>query len=169
MYVLYCLQNEALKNNILSFGIIASLEKLKKLVKDINKTFIPMPYTIFVSKNVNNPNCIENLYSLLAKFGKHIKDTFFEIDIEIVKYLFELVKDNNYINNNDNDKYIIIQNNIEYIIPKLDYKEVIYAIPNKPIKSSFQSISSIIDDIDNCYDKLIPRTNNDNDYGDLDL
>ena len=79
----------------------------------------------------------------------------------------KLVKDNNYINNNDNDKYIIIQNNIEYIIPKLDYKEVIYAIQNK--KSLFQSISSNIDDIDNCYDKLIPRKNNDNDYGDLDL
>jgi len=173
MYVIYCLQNESFKNNILSFGITSSLEELKKLLKDINKTFIPTPYTIFTIKNVNNANCIEKLYSLLDKFGTHIKDSFFEIAIEIVKQLFDLIQDNNIINNsnNKNDKYIIVQDKIEYIIPKLECKEDLYAKSNKLIKKSIQSISTMLEDIDNYYDKLKPRQNSDNynDDGDLDL
>ena len=35
MYIIYCLQNDSLKNNILSFGITSSLEDLKELVKDM--------------------------------------------------------------------------------------------------------------------------------------
>jgi hypothetical protein len=170
MYVIYCLKNESLKNNILSFGITSSLEELKKLLKDINKTFIPTPYTIFTIKNVNNSNCIEKLYTLLGKFGKHIKDSFFEIAIEIVKQLFDLIQDNN---NNViiNDKYIVVQDKIEYIIPKLDCKEDLYAKSNKLIKKSIESISTMLEDIDNFYDKLKPRQNSEkyNDDGDLDL
>jgi len=167
MYVIYCLHNDSLKNNILSFGITSSLEELQKLLKDINKAFIPMPYTIFATKNVNNANCIEKLYLLLGKIGTHIKDSFFKIGIEIIKQLFDLIKDDK---NNDkyeikteNDKYIIIQDKIEYIIPKLNCKEDIYARSNKLIKKSIQSISNMIDDIDNCYYRLRPKQNNDND------
>ena len=172
MYVIYCLQNESLKNNILSFGITSSLEELKKLLKDINKTFIPTPYTIFTTKNVNNANCIDKLYTLLGKFGTYIKDSFFEIAIEIVKQLFDLIQDNNnVINNINNDKYLIVQDKIEYIIPKLDCKEDLYAKSNKLIKKSIESISTMLEDIDNYYDKLRPRQNSDNynDDGDLDL
>ena len=172
MYVIYCLHNESLKNNILSFGITSSLVELKKLVKDINKTFIPTPYTIFTIKNVNNANCIEKLYSLLGKFGTHIKDSFFEIAIEIVNQLFDLIQDNNAINNDsdsNNDKYIIFQDKIEYIIPKLDCKEDLYAKSNKLIKKSIDSISNMLEDIDNFYNKLKPRQNSDNDNEDLDL
>ena len=170
MYVIYCLKNESFKNNILSFGITSSLEELKKLLKDINKIFIPTQYTIFTIKNVNNVNCIENLYTLLGKFGTHIKDSFFEIAIEIVKQLFDLIQDNN---NNViiNDKYIVVQDKIEYIIPKLDCKEDLYAKSNKLIKKSIESISTMLEDIDNFYDKLKPRQNSEkyNDDGDLDL
>ena len=161
MYVIYCLHNESLKNNILSFGITSSLEELKKLVKNINKTFIPTPYTIYTIKNVNNANCIEKLYSLLGKFGTHIKDSFFEIAIEIVIQLFDLIEDNN---NNFiiNDSYLIFQDKIEYIIPKLECKEDLYAKSNKLIKKSIQSISNMLEDIDNFYDKLKPRQNSEN-------
>ena len=175
MYVIYCLKNESFKNNILSFGITSSLEELKKLLKDINKIFIPTPYTIFTIKNVNNVNCIENLYTLLGKFGTHIKDSFFEIAIEIVKQMFDLIEDNNNVINNDsnnkNDKYIIVQDKIEYIIPKLECKEDLYAKSNKLIKKSIESISTMLEDIDNFYDRLKPRQNSENynDDGDLDL
>jgi len=170
MYVIYCLKNESFKNNILSFGITSSLEELKKLLKDINKIFIPTPYTIFTIKNVNNSNCIEKLYTLLGKFGTHIKDSFFEIAIEIVKQLFDLIEDNN---NNFiiNDSYLIVQDKIEYIIPKLECKEDLYAKSNKLIKKSIESISTMLEDIDNFYDRLKPRQNSEkyNDDVDLDL
>ena len=169
MYVIYCLQNDSLKNNILSFGITSSLEELKNILKDINKSFMPMPYTIYITKNVNNLECVDKLYSLLGKFGTHIKDSFFKISIEIVKQIFDLIQDYKYYINSD--KYIIVQDNIEYIIPKSDCKEVIYAKPNKLIKKSIQSVSTMIDGIDNFYDRLRPRqnSNNDSDTVDLDL
>ena len=169
MYVIYCLQNDSLKNNILSFGITSSLEELKNVVSDINKSFIPTPYTIFIKKNVNSLECVDKLYALLGKFGTHIKDSFFKIAIEIVNHLFDLIKDDKYYINSD--KYIIVQDNIEYIIPKSDCNEPIYAKPNKLIKKSIQSVSTMIDGIDNFYDRLRPRqnSNNDNDAVDLDL
>ena len=201
MYIIYCLQNESLKSNILSFGITSSLEDLKQLVKDINKnkTFLPTPYTVFLTKRMNNTNSIDKLYSLLGKFGKHIKDTFFEIPIEIVKQLFELIDDNKYsvytnITNSTktNEKYIVVQDKIEYSIPNIesedsgDYEEVIYTKVNKlskppiqsklskppiPPKSSIPpkstntfmpSISVMIDELDTHYDRLRPRQDSNN-------
>ena len=198
MYIIYCLQNESLKPNILSFGITSSLEDLKQLVKDINKnkTFLPTPYTVFLTKRMNNTNSIDKLYSLLGKFGIHIKDTFFEIPIEIVKQLFELIDDNKYSvytnitkNNENNEKYIVVQNKIEYSIPNIesedsgDYEEVIYTkinktnkppilskaskppippIPPIPPKSSMPSISVMIDELDTHYDRLRPRQDSNN-------
>jgi hypothetical protein len=192
MYIIYCLQNESLKSNILSFGITSSLEDLKQLVKDINKnkTFLPTPYTVFLTKRMNNTNSIDKLYSLLGKFGKHIKDTFFEIPIEIVKQLFELIDDNKYSvntnntkNNENNEKYIVVQDKIEYSIPNVEsedsevYEEVIYTKVNKnpiqsklskppiPPKSSntvISSISVMIDELDTHYDRLRPRQDSNN-------
>ena len=192
MYIIYCLQNESLKSNILSFGITSSLEDLKQLVKDINKnkTFLPTPYTVFLTKRMNNTNSIDKLYSLLGKFGIHIKDTFFEIPIEIVKQLFELIDDNKYSvntnntkNNENNDKYIVVQDKIEYSIPNVEsedievYEEVIYTKVNKnPIQSKLSkppippkssntfipSISVMIDEIDSHYDRLRPRQDSNN-------
>jgi hypothetical protein len=205
MYIIYCLQNESLKENILSFSITSSLEDLKKLVKDINKNkiFLPSPYIVFLTKRVNNPNSIDQLYTLLGKFGKHIKDTFFEIQIEIVKQMFELIDDNKYsvntnttTTNKNNEKYIVIQDKIEYSIPNIesedsgDYEEVIYTKINKPHikpKTSIPSITEMIDELDSHYDRLRPRqdsnnsnnslnennnyndNDNDNDNSDLDL
>jgi len=174
MYIIYCLQNESLKENILSFGITSSLEDLKQLVKDINKnkTFLPTPYTVFLTKRVTNPNSIEHLYTLLGKFGTHIKDTFFEIQIEIVKQVFELIDDNSNTNTNTNTKYIVVQDKIEYSIPNIesedsgDYEEVIYTKINKtsklpnlptppiPPKTHIPSISVMIDELDSHYDRL---------------
>ena len=198
MYIIYCLQNESLKENILSFGITSSLEDLKHLVKDINKnkTFLPTPYTVFLTKRVNNPNNIDKLYSLLGKFGTNINNTFFKIPIEIVKQMFELIDDNKYSvytnitkNNENNEKYIVVQNKIEYSIPNIesedsgDYEEVIYTKVNKlskppilskaskppippippiPPKSYMPSISVIIDELDTHYDRLRPRQDSNN-------
>ena len=213
MYIIYCLQNVSLKENILSFGITSSLEDLKQLVKEKNKTFLPTQYTVFLTKRVNNPNCIEQLYTLLGKFGTNINNTFFEIPIEIVKQLFELIDDNKYsvytnITNSTktNEKYIVVQDKIEYSIPNIesedsgDYEEVIYTKINKtskpskpsippiphiqpkppnPPKTHMPSISVMIDDLDNHYDRLNTikknKKNNykdniiDNDNSDLDL
>ena len=193
MYIIYCLQNESLKSNILSFGIISSLEDLKQLVKDINKnkTFLPSPYNVFLTKRVNNPNSIEQLYTLLGKFGKNINNSFFEIQIEIVKQVFELIDDNT--NTNTDIKYIVVQDKIEYSIPNIesedsgDYEEVIYTKINKtskppiPPKKHIPSISVMIDELDNHYDRLntIKKSKNSNDnnynndnnnvHSDLDL
>ena len=82
---------------------------------------MPMPYTIYITKNVNNLECVDKLYLLLGKFGTHIKDSFFKISIEIVKQIFDLIQDYKYYINSD--KYIIVQDNIEYIIPKSDCNE----------------------------------------------
>ena len=188
MYIIYCLQNESLKENILSFGITSSLEDLKQLVKDINKKFLPTPYTVFLTKRVNNPNCIEQLYTLLGKFGTNINNTFFEIPIEIIKQVFELIDDGNInANTNINTKYIVVQDKIEYSIPNIesedsgDYEEVIYTKINKtsipsiphnlptppiPPKTYIPSISVMIDELDSHYDKLQTRENKKNNYKD---
>jgi hypothetical protein len=77
MYLIYCLQNESFKENIVNVGMTISEISLIQLLEDINKTFLPLPYTIFLTKIVHNPNCIDIIYSLLCKFGTHIKDSFF--------------------------------------------------------------------------------------------
>ena len=170
MHLIYCLVNDSFKENIVNVGITISEITLNQLLESINKSFLPMPYTIFLTKNVYNNNCIKILYSLMCKFGKHIDGTFFEIQPEIVKQLFDLIQnetlykndETTIINNknnvdydiyeqNDNinlqDKYIIIQNEIEYIIPKaLCYDDNIYSVPY---------IADVFNDLDNIYyDKL---------------
>jgi hypothetical protein len=129
-------------------------------VRDINKTFLPTPYTIFLTKQVNIPNRIDVLYTLLSKFGKRLNSTFFEISPDIIKELFDLI-DNEIYNNNiyenlTQDTYRIIQGDTEYIIPKMvEHEETIYSTPN---------ISDMVNEIDT-YDRL-SRNNN---YIDLDL
>ena len=201
MYLIYCLQNESFKENIVNVGITNSEITLNQILESINNSFIPTPYTIYLTKNVYNNNCIKILYSLMCKFGRHIDDTFFEIQPEIVKQLFDLIQNetlyknyettiNNKNNNidyniyeqNDNinlqDKYIIIQNQIEYIIPKAqcydDDIDNIYSVPY---------IADVLTNIDTYYDRLsiykntysnsINDNDNDNDTNtnnnDLDL
>jgi hypothetical protein len=170
MHLIYCLVNDSFKENIVNVGITISDITLNQLLESINKSFLPIPYTVFLTKNVYNNNCIKILYSLMCKFGKHIDGTFFEIQPEIVKQLFDLIQnetlyknDETIINNsknnvdydiyeqNDNinlqDKYIIIQNEIEYIIPKAQcYDDNIYSVPY---------IADVFNDLDNIYyDKL---------------
>ena len=129
-----------------------SVISLNQLLEDINKTFLPSPYTIFLTKIVYNPNCIDIIYSLLCKFGTHIKDSFFDIPIETVKQLFDLIYD-------DNDKYIVIQNEIEYIIQKVDYgeygeyEEVICNNELLPI----MTIGNHLHNLDTYYNRLKPR------------
>jgi hypothetical protein len=170
MYLIYCLQNESFKENIVNVGITISEITLKQILESVNKSFIPTPYTIYLTKNVYNNNCIKILYSLMCKFGQHIHDTFFEIQPEIVKQLFDLIQNENindnvdydiYENNiNSQDKYIIIQNEIEYIIPKAIFFDDnidgnidnidgnidnIYSVPY---------IADILTNLDTYYDKL---------------
>ena len=185
MHLIYCLKNASFKENIVNVGITISETTLKQLLDNINKTFLPTPYTLFLTKIVNNNNCMQILYSLMCKFGNHINDTFYEIEPEIVKQLFELIQSENiyenikkfsHIENNDQydtydtyniydkidnidniilqDKYSVVQNQIEYIIPKAnEINESIYSFPN---------ISDISNDLYTYYDRLSINNNNNN-------
>jgi len=155
MYVIYCLKNESFQENILSIGITTSAASLKQILKDINKTYLPTPYTLFLTKNVHNPNRIEILYSLLCKFGKRININFFEIPSVTVKQLFDLVCDNDMISDDIQENIIVVQGGAEYIIPTVDY-ESIYVYPN---------ISDIVNELDNQYDRLCHTKS----YSDIDL
>ena len=124
MYIIYCLQNESFKENIVSVGIATSIESLTEMVAEANQTLLPTPYTIFLTKNVYNEECIDIICSLLCKFGRQLTETFFEIPPETVKQLFDLIQDEPIIQ----EKYRILQGETEYIIPKAAEAESEYAI-----------------------------------------
>ena len=113
MYIIYCLQNESFKETILNFGISSSIDNLNQFIKELNRTFIPTPYTIFHTKQVYDENTIEIVYALLSKFGKPLNETFFEISPDFVKPLFDLIRDKD-----NKEKHRIIQHDTEYIIPQ---------------------------------------------------
>ena len=121
MYVIYCLINESLKENIVNVGLADSVIELKQMVKKMNTAFLPAPYTIFLTKTVSNPNHIDTVYTLLCKFGKHLSGTFFEISLEFITQLFAIGGDANYCvakpRNTNIAKYSIVQSGTEYIIP----------------------------------------------------
>ena len=158
MYIIYCLKNESFKN-ILHVGSTESITSLNQFLRDINKIFLPTPYTIFLTKQVSDATQIEDIYNVLARFGKQLNNAFFEISPDIIKQLFDLLE------------YKIVQNGIEYIIPILldtvgtnivgtnivgtnivERSETIYSVPN---------ISDMVNEID-IYDRLSR-------YEDLDL
>ena len=102
MPIVYCLQNESFKENIVCVGITESLCSLTQLVAGINKSFLPTPYTIMFTNQVYNR--IDIVYSLLTKFGRHIHGTFFEITPDIVAQLFALIHtEEAYVNANANE------------------------------------------------------------------
>ena len=155
MHVIYCLINESFKENILSIGITTSTDSLKQILTDINKTYLPTPYTLFLTKNVHNPNRIEILYSLLCKFGKRINVNFFEIPSVTVKQLFDLVCD-------IEENIIVVQGGAEYIIPTVDYETVQYEMVQYEMVQyetmhyetvDYESIY-ILNELDNQYDRL---------------
>ena len=122
MPIIYCLQNDSFKENILSIGITESQSTLNQFVATINKNFLPTPYTILFTSVVYTR--IEIVYALLMKFGRHIYDSFFEIGPETVEQLFALIQDENSIQ--AKNKYRIVQEGTEYIIPK---GEEVYTVP----------------------------------------
>jgi hypothetical protein len=131
MYVIYCLINESLKENIVNVGLADSVIELKQMVKKMNTAFLPAPYTIFLTKTVSNPNHIDTVYTLLCKFGKHLSGTFFEISLEFITQLFAIGGDAKSCDakscvakscdtkprNTNIAKYSIVQSGTEYIIP----------------------------------------------------
>lgn len=103
MPIVYCLQNDSFKKNIVCVGITESLSSLTQLVAGINKSFLPTPYTILFTNQVYNR--IDIVYSLLTKFGRHIRGTFFEITPDIVAQLFALIHtEEAYVNANEIDE-----------------------------------------------------------------
>jgi len=145
MYIIYCLKNESFKD-ILHVGSTESITSLNQFLRDVNKTLLPTPYTIFLTKQVSDATQIEDIYNVLSNFGKRLNNTFFEISPDIIKQIFDLLE------------YKIIQNGIEYIIPMLldtigtntvgtntvEKSETIYSVPN---------ISDMVNEID-IYDRL---------------
>jgi hypothetical protein len=117
MYVIYCLQNKSLKENIVNVSLAESMIELNQIVKLFNTAFLPTPYTVFLTKTVSNHDCIDLVYSLLCKFGKHLSGTFFEISLDFIIELFDLIYDE-LVYEIIEEKYRIIQCGTEYIIPK---------------------------------------------------
>jgi len=123
MHLIYCLLNESFNSDILNIGVTTSLSALNKNLHIINNTtFLPTPYKIYLTKNIYKSKSVELVFSLLHKFGTHIKDNFFEVSLGFIKPLFDLIHDDIYTNddiyeNTIHEKYRVIQGGIEYIIP----------------------------------------------------
>ena len=143
MYIIYCLTNESLRETILSVGITHSFDSLDELLEDINTTFLPTPYTILTAKRVSNENSIDNVYALLSKFGKYLQGTFFEIPPITVIQIFDLIHDD------IQEKYRVVQAEVEYIIPKA--ADCVYQVPAPNAiydRLSFSTKRVKMDDID---------------------
>jgi hypothetical protein len=150
MYIMYCLTNASFKETILSVGMTPSIATLHQLVADMNTAILPTPYTILTTKQVCNENSIDNVYALLTKFGTYLQGTFFEIAPETIQQIFDLVDDmqcdhmprehdaSEHMNVILQEKYRVVQAEVEYIIPKaVDglYEEIVYQVPS-PVKAS---------------------------------
>ena len=150
MYIMYCLTNASFKETILSVGMTPSIASLHQLVADMNTAILPTPYTILTTKQVCNENSIDNVYALLTKFGTYLQGTFFEIAPETIQQIFDLVDDmqcdhmprehdaSEHMNVILQEKYRVVQAEVEYIIPKaVDsvYEEIIYQVPS-PVKAA---------------------------------
>jgi hypothetical protein len=152
MHLIYCLINKSLKNDILNIGVTPNLQSLNKNLHIINNTtFLPTPYKIYLTKAIYKSKSVELVFSLLHKFGTHIKDNFFEVSLDFIKPLFDLIYDDIHANddiyeNTIHEKYRVIQGETEYIIP--------CAIDTNAIDTN--AISSVV------YDRLSR-------YSDLDL
>jgi hypothetical protein len=154
MYIMYCLTNASFKETILSVGMTPSIASLHQLLADMNTAILPTPYTILTTKQVCNENSIDNVYALLTKFGSYLQGTFFEIAPETIQQIFDLVDDmprvhmqcdhmprdhmpcdydaSEHTNVILQEKYRVMQSEVEYIIPKaVDglYEEIIYQVP----------------------------------------
>ena len=182
MQLIYCLINKSLNDNIVSIGVTKSLSTLKQTLQIINSTYLPTPYTIYLTKNVKTSERIDSseridfIYSILNKFGRHINGTFFEISLDFIEPLFNLIQDDK---NTDNkilqneilqneilqNEYLVIQDKIEYIIPFVVGPNAVgpSVVETKKVESN---ISSIILETDTHYDKLSRYKNT---YSDLDL
>lgn len=156
MPIIYCLQNDSFKENILSIGITESQNTLNQFVATINKNFLPTPYTILFTSVVYTR--IEIVYALLMKFGRHIYDSFFEIGPETVEQLFALIQDENSIQAKNN--YRIVQGGTEYIIPK---GEEVYTVP-KPYYDRLFAY-----EIPNTEEDVYANDTDVDDYVDIDL
>ena len=155
MYIMYCLTNASFKETILSVGMTPSIASLHQLVADMNTAILPTPYMILTTKKVCNENSIDNVYALLTKFGTYLQGTFFEIAPETVHQIFDLVDDmprehmprehmqcEHMLSEHTNvilqEKYRVVQAEVEYIIPKaIDglYEEIVYQVPS-PVKDT---------------------------------
>ena len=166
MQLIYCLTNQSLNDNIVSIGVTKSLSTLKQTLQIINSTYLPTPYTIYLTKNVKTNGRIDFIYSILNKFGRHINGTFFEISLDFIEPLFNLIQDDIYTDDEIlQNQYLVIQDKIEYIIPSVVGPNVVG--PNVVGPNAIEShISSIILETRTHYDKL---TRYNNTYGDLDL
>ncbi len=107
MFTLYCLTNASFKENIVCVGITTCLSQV---IHDINKSFLPTPYTVFLTKNVHRQTSIDTVWSLLRTFGKHLQDTFFEISLDVVQQLFDLISD-------ESGWLTVVERQVEYAIP----------------------------------------------------
>jgi hypothetical protein len=166
MYLIYCLQNESFKDNILNFGITTSATRLDQFVADLNKTLLPTPYTIFLTKQVHNPSRIDIVYSLLSElvYDEIIENDVYENDVyENDVYEHDVYENDVYehdiYENLRQETYRIVQGETEYIIPKMveEEKNYDYDVPN---------ILNMVNEIDLYYDRL---SSNHSDYVDLDL
>ena len=102
--------------------------ELNQILEKFNTAYLPTPYTIFLTKTVSNHDRIDIVYSLLCKFGKHLSGTFFEISIDFIIQLFDLINDD-LVYEIVQEKYRIIQDGTEYVIPKAQDIPTAYDMP----------------------------------------
>jgi hypothetical protein len=84
----YCLSNKSHSDNIYKIGMTSSIPEVR--MKELYTTGVPSDFNIEFSIYINNYKDVEkDIHKNLEKFRINDKREFFQIDISIIKYIFD--------------------------------------------------------------------------------
>ena len=88
---IYCMSNPSFKQNIYKIGYTTNLPDIRQ--KQLNNTSIPELFTLEFAKFVDNAyNEEQIIHKLLAEYRINNNKEFFEVDISIIKTIFNAVE-----------------------------------------------------------------------------